>query len=437
MKVRHRPGSRAVQLAAVTAASIIAAACSSNSSSSSKTTSATSSSATGASTTVATHSGPTRGFDGTTLKVASFGIKGQLPGVEFGVRGRIQRFNATNELPGVKIDYVEFADDKLDPATALSEGRRLVTSDQVFAIVGDVSANNPGDYFRQQHVPYFGWAFDSTYCSPAPSTDVWGFGTDGCLISVNPKQMPDGFAAVATYVKKTTGKAAPTISLFGNDTASGQGSVKNDVAAFRGAGFDVVYAKGLLPPPPISDYTPYVQGLLTSDHGKAPDAIECLLSTDCIPMYKGLLAAGFKGIYSHNLYSDALAPAMKGSVTQVPFVPFDIPSPALDQMKADVAAAKPDQKLDTGVTTGYFSADQFIQALVAAAHSGGITPENVQAKAARMTWEIKGLAGPLRYPDSTVEASPACFALAYDDGTAWKTVVPYACSDKTFPVTAS
>jgi len=110
-----------------------------------------------------------RGFDGKTITVAGLGIKAQLPTGETGAEARIKRFNDTNELPGIKVDYKELADDKQDPATALSEARRLVTQVGVFAIVGDISANNPGEYFTQQHVPYFGFAFDNSYCAQTPS----------------------------------------------------------------------------------------------------------------------------------------------------------------------------------------------------------------------------------------------------------------------------
>ena len=89
-------------------------------------------------------SGTVRGFDGTTIKVASIGIKGTVPEMEWGVRGRLKRFNDTNEIPGLKIEYTEFADDKNDPATALTETRRLVTGVGVFAIVGNFSGVQPG-----------------------------------------------------------------------------------------------------------------------------------------------------------------------------------------------------------------------------------------------------------------------------------------------------
>src|SRR5438105_5665394 len=145
-------GTRFVGPLLVGVALVALVGCSSSSTSSSPT-----------STTAGKPSGPVRGFDGTTIRVASLGIKGQLPSVEFGARGRIKRFDDTSELKGVKIEYVEFADDKLDQSTALNEARRLVTEEKVFAIVGDASANNPGQYFAQQHVPYFGYGFDNTY----------------------------------------------------------------------------------------------------------------------------------------------------------------------------------------------------------------------------------------------------------------------------------
>jgi hypothetical protein len=59
-----------------------------------------------------------------------------------------------------------------------------VTQEGVFAIVGDESGNNPGDYFAQQHVPFFGGGFDFTYCSNTPSTKVLGFSFSGCIIPV-------------------------------------------------------------------------------------------------------------------------------------------------------------------------------------------------------------------------------------------------------------
>jgi ABC-type branched-subunit amino acid transport system substrate-binding protein len=385
-------------------------------------------------------SGSVRGFDGTTIKVASLGIKAQLSGVDIGARARIQRFNKTNEIPGVKIQYLEYADDNNDRATALSESRRLVAQEQAFAVVGDTSAVNPVAYFQQQHVPYFGFAFDDTYCSAQPTTGLWGFGIDGCLIPTSPKLVPAG-AAVNNYkyVSKTTAKAHPSVAIFSADNPSGQNAAKFSRPSYGGAGFKVVMAQGIIPSSaPVSDYTPYVQQLLHSASGSAPDSVVCLLTTDCIPVYTQLRANGYKGVYLSALYSDLVLAPMKGSAVYTVFAPFADPTPANQQLASDLQAVQAGKVPDLGSGVGYFSAEMFIQALKSLVQAKGkafISPENVQQAAAHMTYEIKGQIGPTRYPASTVMPTPACSAVVADnDGKHWTTSAPYACSDKTFPV---
>jgi hypothetical protein len=383
-------------------------------------------------------SGSVRGFDGSTITVAGLGITAQFPGADAGIKARVKRFNDTNEVPGVKINYTEYANSGQDPATALSEGRRLVSSEKAFAIVGDTSQNNPGTYFKQQKVPYFGWGFDNTYCSNADSssTDVWGFGWDGCLLPTNPKVMPDAGAGLYAYVKQQTGKDHPTLAMFSNSTQSGKTSVSTQSFAYAGAGFDVVMKSGLLPLPPIADYTPYSQQLLAADHGKAPDAIVCLLSTDCINVFGLLKANGYKGVYQSPLYSDLLLKPMEGSVASIQFRNLNESNASIDQVRNDVKAVAPKQALDTGVLTGYWGTDMFITALKIVNKAGKdlISPENVQKAASTMTWQMPDFVGPVKYPDSTLKPTPACTSIVLDTGTEWKTVEPYKCSDKGWPV---
>ena len=426
----------AAVVAALVLLSATLAACSSSSSSSSGSAGGGGSSAAGAQ--YSKPSGSIRGFDGSTIRVGSIGVKAQLPGVEPGAKARIKRFNDTNEIPGIKIEYTEYADDNVDRATALSESRRLVTEQKVFAIVGDASSFNPLTYFQQQHVPYFGWAFDSTYCSATPDPAIWGFGIDGCLIPDNPKAVGDSATKVFKYVSQKLAKPHPTVSIFSSDSQSGQDAAKYDVPPYAGAGFDVVFAKGIIPAgTPVSDYTPYVQQLLRSDKGGAPDSIVCLLTTDCIPIYSLLQANKYKGLFISALYSDQLLDSMKGSIVFTAFAPFGDPTPANARLKADLTAVKAGQEPDIGVAVGYFSTDMFIQALKNLVHAKGksyISPENVQQAAAHMTWEIKGQVGPTKYPESTVLPTPLCSAVVFDDGTAWRNVEPYSCSSQTFPV---
>ena len=175
---------------------------------------------------------------------------------------------------------------------------------------------------------------------------------------------------------------------------------------------------------------------MTADSGKAPDAVVCLLSTDCISMWSLMKAQGYKGTYQSPLYSDLLLKPMQGSVASIQFVALNIPGDAINQINADVKAVAPKQAVDTGVLTGYWTTDEFIQALKTVAKSGKdlISPENVQKAAAVQTWQMQGLVGPVEYPAATLKSTPACTSIVLDTGTAWKTVVPYKCSSKGWPV---
>jgi ABC-type branched-subunit amino acid transport system substrate-binding protein len=378
-----------------------------------------------------------RGFDGSTITVASFGVAAQFANVPTGAQARIKRFNDDNEIKGVQIKWTEFADDKLSPDTALSEQRRLVTQTGVFAIVGDVSRLN-GTYFKEQHVPYYGWAFDASYCSHKVDKSIYGFGYTGCLVNDNPSVVPDTAVAAYSYVNKKAGKAHPTIALVGNDSPSGKTATSTNKVAYDASGFKVVGTFNQMPDsPPPTDFTPYAQPLLTADNGHAPDSILCLSAVVCIGLYTYLQGAGYTGTYISSLYSNALTKALGGSTANTDFVPFNESTPGLNQFKKDVDAISPgaSAKADSGMVTAYMSTDMFIQALKTVAKKGksNITPENVQKASMNQTWSIKGLAGPTTYPKSTVASYPRCTALVASNGTEWSTAAPFTCSTKQYP----
>jgi branched-chain amino acid transport system substrate-binding protein len=376
-----------------------------------------------------------RGFDDGTITVGGFGNEGTFKGADIGAIARFQRANDTKEVKGVTFDYVGFADDKNDPAVATSEARRLVTQEGVFAIVPDLSTVNPGPYLTQQRVPYVGFAFDGTYCSTTPSTSLYGFGFTGCAVPTAPKSMPDTYAGNYAYVVEKTGKKHPSIAMISSDIQSGKEAAKYTATSMEGAGFKVVYAKGTVPTQ-ATDYTPYVQDLMHADDGHQPDAISCALSAQCIAFWDSLQAAGFTGTFSSNLGIDLLAGPLKGTVA-LNFWNTE-PSPALTQMQADFTAAGAPAATPIYSETTYFAADMFIQAVkavVAKSGAKGLTPEAVQKALSTITWEIKGLAGPIKYPAATVMSTPACGELILSTGTPpWTVAEPYACSTKRFKV---
>ena len=123
----------------------------------------------------------------------------------------------------------------------------------------------------------------------------------------------DGAFQLYKYVKKKTGKSKPTAALFSNETEAGRGSAGQSTS-YAGAGFNVMYKEGLLPPPPIGDVTPYVQTLMTSDGGKPPDvtglsALDRSAST-CTSL---ISAGGYTGTYYSALYDPRLVSCFKGA----------------------------------------------------------------------------------------------------------------------------
>jgi branched-chain amino acid transport system substrate-binding protein len=378
-------------------------------------------------------SGSARGFDGKTITVAGIGTLAQFADAEIGAEARFKRFNDTNEIPGIRINFARMADDNGDPATALTEVRRLVTQDRVFAIVPNLSAVNPGSYLKGQHVPSVGEGFDATYCSNAASTSVWAFGFNGCLVPDHPLVIPDLYGDLYRYASDKTSKKHPTLVLFSGDTQSGKNAARFQASAAQGAGFKVVSAKGELPAV-TSDYTPYVQQWLRADDGKPPDVVACAATTQCIPTYAALKNEAYTGTFFSPLGAvDAVAKPMAGSLT---FAYYNVdPNAGLQQLEADLQAFKPGTKpVSYGNVPAYFAADMFIQALKKVGKN--ITPDSVQKALATQTWQIKGLVGPLKYPASTATPTPYCFNLlqAKSDGSGYSTLQPYGCSSRTFKI---
>src|SRR4029079_2335098 len=148
------------------------------------------------------------------------------------------------------------------------------TQDGVFALVGDASTYNPKDYFAQQKVPFFGWGFDNAYCNPkVPTTSGWGFGYNGCQVNTQPGRIVDYFGKVYQYTSQQLNKKTPTLAIINDDGANFKATMAQNTVAAKGSGFDVVYGKSVMPPPPavVSDYSPYAGQLLTSNKGGQPD----------------------------------------------------------------------------------------------------------------------------------------------------------------------
>jgi ABC-type branched-subunit amino acid transport system substrate-binding protein len=379
--------------------------------------------------------GSVRGFDGSTITVAGYGVP-SLPTVEVAARARFKRFNDTNEIKGIKIEMTEFASDGQDPATALSVARRLVTQTGVFAVVPETSANTPSEYLTQQKVPFFGGGFGVAYCSPKPSTDVWGFSGNGCQTSTEPSFTTDLGHSPYTYISETLGKKHPTLATIANDNDSGKATTRTRGQAMKDAGFDVVSENPIMPTE-VSDYTPYVTELMTADNGQPPDAVDCFAVTQCINVWLLMSAQGYEGIFWSGNYHEALVKPSAGAYAIAMYADFTSTGPGITQMRQDLDAfeAGAGDLLDFGDVMGYTSADLFVSVLKKAAAKGtsGITHENVQKIASTIKWSLPGFMK-TSYPKATVNTYPVCSSFNLSNGTAWEPVETWSCSKKTYPV---
>ncbi len=178
-----------------------------------------------------------------TIKTAGIGYLKNFGDAATGTEARFKRANDNNEVKGYTFELTEFADDNNDPATALSETRRLVSQDGAVAIVPDVSTQTPADYLTQQQIPYFGPGYDITYCEPGG----WGFSVYGCLIQENPKKLP-GSNWEQLYKSLTAkGIKNPTAALLGSDQTSGKVSRPGHRLRGRGRGLQGRVREGCVP----------------------------------------------------------------------------------------------------------------------------------------------------------------------------------------------
>jgi len=375
------------------------------------------------------------GFDGKTIKVSGLGLAANFFDSPVGAQARFKRANDDNELNGVKIEFGEFADDKNDAATSVSEARRLVEQDNVFAIVPLISASAPGAYLNQRKVPFFGWGFDKAYCGKGDT--LYGFGFSGCVLPPDPTKVPDFSAGNPyRYLTQEKGIKNPTIAAIGTDTPAGKASMKSFIAQATGSGFKVVWAKPVLPPPPAvtGDYSPYVQEIMTSDNGKPPDAFFLAASlTDALNMPKAFANAGYDGMLMSSYYSDALVKPLAGTFVAMQFAPFEQNTAGIQQMKKDVEAFKPGTKPTTTMAAGYFAADFFIKA-VKKTGTKNLTRDALQKTAAHMTYQIKGSVGPTQYPKAFQALNTYCAGMVKSDGSAFTVTEPFTCTNHFTPV---
>lgn len=377
--------------------------------------------------------GAVRGVTDTTIKVAGL-TDNQQPEAAAGAKVVFDAANDAGGVNGRTFDYLGGNNDKGDATENLNIARRLVQQDQVFAIAPVVTPNmGSGEFLEQQKVPYFGWAISPVFCNV-----TYGFGFTGCIVPATPKNAGSTWGSlidVDLEGKGEGGAKGKTAAVISEDNDSGKTGHKVIAASAKSVGMKVTYSEAGVPAPPavVGDYSPFVNDMLTSNDGEAPDVIFLVTSfVNVIGLAKGLQAQGYEGIITNAVayHPGFVKPDGTGaSAGQSPFTQFAIPesapdNPNMQKILDQIEEFAPDAQITQGFLAGYFSADFFVKAVKKAGKN--LTPDTLVKAVDKMVYQIKGVVGPTKYPYAKNFGSP-CGQLAESDGVKYTVVAPYKC----------
>ncbi len=384
--------------------------------------------------------GDARGVTGDTIKVGGLstvqppGGQPPFPGLDDGAKARIERANRDGELEH-KIEFIGVKDDAADQATNAKEAKDLVLNDKVFAILPFVTqvAAGSGDFLNEEKVPFIGWGFTPSSCTE------YGVGDTGCI---GPGAEKLDLSLAKPLLDALGGGEGKTAVVFAENYAGSSDNLDNMVNVFETAGFDVVLKDGSLPPDtagPVTDFSPYVQEVMTADDGNPPDLmVNNTNFGNAIGVTGALNAAGFEGAqvnyvsYVPGLLEAApdLAQALEGSyIVQQGTGAQVAGGPSWDQIGADLEAVDVEPFVQLGTIHGYASADMFIQVIKKLEEEGeDITPENFAA-VFDSDWTYPGMEGAIgtaKFPESRTSANNCSSTVQVVNG-AYESVVPLTC----------
>jgi ABC-type branched-subunit amino acid transport system substrate-binding protein len=382
--------------------------------------------------------GSARGVTAKTVTVASLGYSQYFADMSQGVKARLDLANKNKELPGGrKFAYLGLKDDKATAEGTVSAIRELVERDQVFAVVGSVAPYLTADYPNQQKVPIVGWGTNDPYCPHGTKSPWYFYGFTGCL---NPTPASPYANASWSFevLKQLEGQGKPTkgvtAALMGEDNDEGKQGIKSVGAGVTAAGMKITLSKATIPPAPavVSDWTPYVQDILTSNNGGPPDVVYTVTPVaNAIGLDTALQQAGYKGlITAPSVYASALTGTVNGVSAYTQFATAESASQGNAEMAKIIDAFSTvgisEDQLSQTALAGWFSADMFVG--IAKKAGKNLTPESWVKAASKYSYSVDKTIGPTTYPQAYATATP-CAQLATSNGTAWVVTAAYGCSD--------
>lgn len=345
----------------------------------------------------------TRGVTDTSVKVGGITYGLYFGDASLGVQARLKKANDAGGVNGRKIDFVGVEENNNNEDSADQDRvKALVEQKEVFALLPVMTGGfGGGDYVAEHNVPMFGWGVNPAFCEGTVA-----FGITGCV--TNPS-LKVGSNALGTALKDMfNGDTNKTVAFIAEDNAAGKGGLVLLQNSVENVGFKVVYAEASLPAPPEQpgDISPFVNALLTSNGGKAPDIIYIQATLAGTKISNGLQTGGFKGMIITPSYSPLLLgqPGYDGIYINTQ-LGMDPSIPANAEMMDAVHAIKPDQQMSLALNAGYYAADFFIKALEATGKD--LTVEKfLQTLNGGFTYSVDGVVGKSEWPQNHEKPVP-------------------------------
>ena len=366
------------------------------------------------------------------------GLGPNNPYKQFGAdTGAMARFKVANDDGGVNgrtINYIGWTDDGNSPDTNLQETRRLIQQEGVAALVPVMTPwfLEGAEFAEQQGIPAFGWGISAGFCE-----SKFAFGFSGCLTPPPPVKIASNTwgSLIDEYFQsqgEQQGAEGKTAAVIAEDNDSGRSGVKVIAATAEAVDMDVVYEKASMPAAeggtPVSDFSPYINDIMTSADGGQPDVVFVVISqNNLLGFAPALDAAGFEGLQTNAvLYSPQAAAIVTDDfvLTQFATPEAAADTPTVQEFVDAVEAVDPEAVINQPTIAGYIAADMFIAALEKAGKNP--TPESIQKAAAKMTYSLEGMVGPTKYPKGFKQGTP-CGQLAESNGDAFTVAVAFSC----------
>ncbi|WP_067813084.1 ABC transporter substrate-binding protein [Actinomadura kijaniata] len=359
--------------------------------------------------------GGTAGVTGTTVKVGGVltvtsATGYSTGGARLGAKARFDRANAEGGVHGRKIEFIGVEDDGMTPDKGAAAAKKLVQKEKVFAVL-PVSAPQFGgaEFLEQQKVPWLGWATGPFWCGKQSA-----FGFNGCL-APKPGQGTQTWWGhqIAAQLGGVKGR---TVWVQATDSTASKYALQTIGKSFTAAGFALAGTSAALPAQaPPQDWSPYVNKIMKSAGGRAPDVVVSVMAGGKFNsgLYAALKKAGYKGLitdatsYDPKVLADPQTrEALDGVYAAPQFEPYESDAPDVTRMKDDLRKAGVTQ-FDQHAATGYWSADVFLKMLEKTGKD--LTRERFFAATQDFSYENKGF-GRIRFPSGKTESN-GCGAL--------------------------